>query len=837
MKESIMYEEYKKNVEKRFLADTFLFRYLNLNELSWNKVRTIFKTGKISDLTSFFFYLKWLNQNGYKLDDDYIIFLNNNDDYFDFKKRKNRNDLRMLTDYSELKDFYIRISSKELKLLYLPYKSKLLKELVLQYSKKTKIIKYEYFNTFLYLEQAVGFELENEKYSNEKLIDNISRYFNERHFVCSKDVLYDIFKTQTKGFAAIVDKYLNNEKNPSIIITQKTITFLFDRFSNWNIIRNIIRKLPFHEVNSIFYLLAFQYKNGDFVPNYLKKFFENNIWAFDFEKDRFRIDLRVLANYDNLDDIFISKIGNEFSGLKLFYLPYKSHKLQEKMVSFIKEYKIAIKPKYFPMFEHFEESVLDFDEDFTKWSVYDFKKVIDYFHKNNIAYIANIISAIFVYFESKDLKKDYYFLNNIFVYRNDLAEYDFFELKKYNVSIPKNDKIYIINPPEDLKKSSSGLITLSSRSLNFSLIQNSKIKEIIKEELLTNFYNYKLKDFQLLISETASFYNTHDEMTLENYYSTLEQVSRDKCILLKRIAKILVKNNLLDENVLNFSVIKKRRKNLNTIDTNTLLKILTILKNSNKSVFIVLYYYFKIIFLTKNRIGSLQLLNLDDIYIKGKQSYVRWITKTQNYDEYPITPYAYQTFMECIEYTSKFRNNCTTSIINKIFIFEKGNLIKLFDYNLAINSFKHAYPEYSFLTSTLVRKRAITNDNEYLELLTGLESYNQALDIIHTPNSSVVKQVYTIKKENTMASYFKQTIGNFDSNGNYIIDASDCEELPKIQDCFLCPYFHPNDTGKCRIKELNVELKIIHRICKNQFESNCLKNMIKALDRKETEHE
>ena len=242
---SSCFEKYKKNVENRYITDTLCFRQYEINELSWVKISTIFLNEKISTLTSFFYYLKWLNENNYKLDEDYIIFLKNNEEYFDTSKNKKRFDLRFLAEYKELKHFYIRTNAKkELKVLYLPYKSEILLDKVLSFSRKKDIIERNYFDTFANLENAIGYVIEDDNFVSDSIIDKIMKYCQNKNYIISRSRLCEIFDKDDDSLEPLFKEFIKQNKNYSITVTNELKSHVLNTLSNWNFLREVLPRFP-----------------------------------------------------------------------------------------------------------------------------------------------------------------------------------------------------------------------------------------------------------------------------------------------------------------------------------------------------------------------------------------------------------------------------------------------------------------------------------------------------------------------------------------------------------------------------------------------------------------
>ena len=206
------YTEYRSSVSQNYSIELTYFRNLNVNDMSWNKMRNFFKDKKKSTLTSFFFYIKWLLNKHYLVDEQYEAFIKNNDAYFDFNSRRKTFDLKPLCNYEHIEYFYIRNNArKELKCLYLPYQSELLASYVKRFSDNTEVIKFCYFDTFSHLEEAIGFPLKSKEQVSKEMIEKVYSYMLDKKFQISRERLYDIFSSEEGLIHTIYRNYLNSK--------------------------------------------------------------------------------------------------------------------------------------------------------------------------------------------------------------------------------------------------------------------------------------------------------------------------------------------------------------------------------------------------------------------------------------------------------------------------------------------------------------------------------------------------------------------------------------------------------------------------------------------------
>ena len=82
-----------------------------------------------------------------------------------------------------------------------------------------------------------------------------------------------------------------------------------------------------------FYYIKWMIEKNYYCNNDYALFFEHNKELFNIKKEKSKVDLKCLTQYDSLDDIYVRRIG--LIGAKVFYLPYKNKALLSAILEFL----------------------------------------------------------------------------------------------------------------------------------------------------------------------------------------------------------------------------------------------------------------------------------------------------------------------------------------------------------------------------------------------------------------------------------------------------------------------------------------------------------------------
>ena len=611
---------------------------------------------------------------------------------------------------------------------------------------------------------------------------------------------------------------------------------------SWKVVRTILSKENRFITMLFFYYIKWMIEKNYYCNNDYALFFEHNKELFNIKKEKSKVDLKCLTQYDSLDDIYVRRIG--LIGAKVFYLPYKNKALLSAILEFLESIN-NIKSNLDIMINRLDEGLSYSSSDLTKIAINDYLKLIKFYTNNNIPFQQPIILKFLTFCKSKDFIGKYRTLCYAKYLPTDIYNYDFYNSSSKFDLIPEKDKIYLIDDFMDVRKYSSS--QLEARTLNFTLVNNLFMREYVKKYLLsietigivskrlTNALTY----IAFFINQCSNYISLDDFKRVSNTFETRTQ--KRGLYEAKRFCIYLSKYNLADKEIKDLILYKKREKPKARPkhSTQQIVTFIKLLRDSNYAYSDITFYLLAIINFTSIRIGSLLNLTLSDIKAESGNYYLIVNTKTNhNFVEYPITKKVYDLLIECIKYTSSYRKDAEPMIKDFVFIAKVKTRIKLLNSSNICDLFKKINEKYRIhITTTDIRKRTITNNNDLIRLFGESETPNNLLDNFHTPNSLSVVYNYTVASEFDEIKHFKNIIGNVDKEGNLIINATNYEELPPIQDCLLCPDFIPNENGCSKIKKLNAELKCIRSKCKDDFENKCIDTMITALTRKENEYE